>query len=40
MNIYGLDLGVIISLAPQAELSLSGGSTIVNMPAYLAERLD
>jgi predicted AAA+ superfamily ATPase len=39
MNIYGLDLGVIISLAPQAELSLSGGGTIVNMPAYLAERL-
>ena len=39
MNIYGLDLGVIISLAPQAELSLSRGGTIVNMPAYLAERL-
>jgi predicted AAA+ superfamily ATPase len=39
MRIYGLDLGVIISLAPQAELSLSGGGTIVNMPTYLAERL-
>jgi predicted AAA+ superfamily ATPase len=39
MEIYGLDLGIVISLAPQAELSLSGGGTIENMPAYLAERL-
>lgn len=39
MRIYGLDLGIVISLAPQSELSLSGGGTVVNMPAYLAERL-
>ena len=38
MRISGLDFGMVISLAPQSELSLSGGGTIVNMPAYLAER--
>ena len=39
MKIYGLDLGIVISLAPQAELSLPDGGTIANMPAYLTERL-
>jgi uncharacterized protein len=39
MEFYGLDSGVIVSLAPQAELHLSRGGTIVNIPAYLAERL-
>jgi len=39
MRIYALNFGMIISLAPQTELRLSDGGTIVNMPAYLAERL-
>lgn len=39
LKIYGLSLGVIVSLAPEGKLALPMGGTVHNLPAYLAERL-
>ena len=39
MRLYGQDVGVIVSLAPQCVLDLSGGGKIHNVPVYLVERL-
>jgi len=39
MRIYDQDVGVIVSLAPQCILDLSGGGRILNVPVYLVERV-
>ena len=39
MRMYEQNSGVIVSLAPQSVLKITGGGTIVNLPVYLAERL-
>ena len=39
MRLYERDTGVLVSLAPQSRLQLTGGDQIVNLPIYLAERL-
>lgn len=39
LTMYGQNLGIVVSLAPQALFSLSGGGRVINMPAYLLERL-
>ncbi len=38
MRLYDQNVGMIVSLAPQRILDLSGGGQIINVPVYLVER--
>ncbi len=39
LRLFSLRIGVVVSLAPYSVTPIAGGQHIVNVPAYLVERL-